>query len=177
MLQKKLLEKIPFFKDFSDEHKDEIVEHSKAELLKVPPNQSILSEGDLGDTCFVLLRGSANVYKRPYSNPLAFLKPGQIFGEISFLTPRMRTTTVVSEEECLLLRFSNKFLDKLSDACRDRLKDQLILVLVQNLEVLRETIERYKAPVVIDPDSALDEMKKQVGGSARKEQPGQLTMQ
>ncbi|MBF0176623.1 MAG: cyclic nucleotide-binding domain-containing protein [Magnetococcales bacterium] len=151
MLQKKLLEKIPFFKDFPDEYKEEIVEHSEAELLKVPPNRSILSEGEIGDTCFILLRGSANVYKRPYSNPLASLKPGQVFGAVAFLTPRKRTTTVVAEEECLLLRLNNQFLDALSHPCRDRFKDQMITVLVRNMETLRATIERYKAPV-ITPD-------------------------
>ncbi|MEO5371262.1 MAG: cyclic nucleotide-binding domain-containing protein [Magnetococcus sp. DMHC-1] len=169
MLQRKLLERIPFFKDFSDEHKDEIVEHSQAELLKVPANQSILNEGDLGDTCFILLRGAANVYKRPFSNPLAFLKPGQVFGEVSFLTPRVRVTSVVAEDECILLRFNNKFLLNLTPSCRDRFKDQMILVLVQNLESLRETIEKYKAPVIIEHKNPFEEAKKMGEGDVKND--------
>ncbi|MBF0425001.1 MAG: cyclic nucleotide-binding domain-containing protein [Magnetococcales bacterium] len=169
MIQKKLLDKIPFFRDFPDAYKEEIVEHSKAELLKVPPNQSILNEGDLGDTCFVLLRGAANVYKRPFSSPLAFLKPGQVFGEVSFLTPRVRVTSVIAEDECVLLRFNNKFLACLSPACRDRFKDQMILVLVQNLEVLRETIEKYKAPMVIEHKNPFEEAKKLEEGDVKND--------
>ncbi|MBF0154293.1 MAG: cyclic nucleotide-binding domain-containing protein [Magnetococcales bacterium] len=169
MIQRKLLERIPFFKDFSDQHKDEIVEHSKAELLKVPPGQAILSEGDLGDTCFILLRGSAHVYKRPFATPLAFLKPGQVFGEVSFLTPRVRVTSVVAEEECVLLRFNNKFMLDLTAACRDRFKDQMILVLVQNLESLRETIEKYKAPMVIEHKNPFEEAKRQDEGDVKNE--------
>ncbi|MBF0323009.1 MAG: hypothetical protein HQL62_08740, partial [Magnetococcales bacterium] len=53
MIQKKLLDRIPFFKDFPEGYKEEIVEHSNAELLRVPPNQPILNEGDLGDTCYI----------------------------------------------------------------------------------------------------------------------------
>ncbi|MBF0623413.1 MAG: cyclic nucleotide-binding domain-containing protein [Magnetococcales bacterium] len=169
MIQTSLLERIPFFRDFSQGDLEEIVLHSDAQLLKIPPNQTILNEGDMGQTCYILLRGKAVIYKRPFSNPLSWLKPGQVFGEVSFLTPRVRVTSVVAEEECIVLQFDKAFLQDLSPDCRDKFKDQMIITLVKNLDSLREVIEEYKAPVVIEHRNPFSDYKDAEGKEVKEE--------
>lgn len=139
MIQVKLLDKIPFFKGFTSAEKDEISQVEDVQFLKYGSNEPIVNEGDEGSSFFIILKGTAAVYKRPLPEAVATLKPGNLFGEIAFLSPRTRTTSVVAENEVFLLRFEQGMMPKLSYPARDKLKDLLIVVLIQHLDALRVT--------------------------------------
>ncbi|MBF0176363.1 MAG: cyclic nucleotide-binding domain-containing protein [Magnetococcales bacterium] len=161
MIKKSLLDKIPFFKTFTDEEKEEISQLADAQFVKFATNESIINEGEFGDIFYIMLQGLAKVYKKPFMEPIADLKPGSIFGEIAFLSPRVRTTSVISMADTFLLKFPKSILKILTPDTRDKLKDQLIIVLIKHLDGLRQAIERTKAPPPVEQSSnPFEEFKK-----------------
>ncbi|MBF0138363.1 MAG: cyclic nucleotide-binding domain-containing protein [Magnetococcus sp. DMHC-1] len=160
MIKKSLLDKIPFFKTFTDIEKEEISQLADAQFVKFAANEPIINEGEFGDIFYIMLQGLAKVYKKPFMEPIADLKPGSIFGEIAFLSPRVRTTSVISMADTFLLKFPKSILKVLTPDTRDKLKDQLIIVLIKHLDGLRQAIERTKAPTVVESSNPFEELKK-----------------
>ena len=75
--------------------------------IEVPAARALCVEGALGAEFFVIARGSAWVERR--GRRIAFLKPGQAFGEIALLSRSgrcQRTATVVAAEPMHVLVFS-----------------------------------------------------------------------
>ncbi|MBF0424767.1 MAG: cyclic nucleotide-binding domain-containing protein [Magnetococcales bacterium] len=160
MIKKSLLDKIPFFKTFTDDEKEEMSLLVDAQFVRFAVNEPIINEGEFGDTFYIMLQGLAKVYKRPFMEPIADLKPGSIFGEIAFLSPRVRTTSVISVADTFLLKFPKSILKILTPDTRDKLKDQLIIVLIKHLDGLRQTIERTKVAPTIEQSNPFEELKK-----------------
>ena len=98
-----LLYKIPFFNDFTNEEKLRIA--SMDSFIKRYENRNyIIAQGDLDNSLYVLLKGLVYITKNgnPYVK-ISKLKPGAIFGEISFLSDTPRTTNVVAEDNVVAL--------------------------------------------------------------------------
>jgi CRP/FNR family transcriptional regulator, cyclic AMP receptor protein len=75
--------------------------------IEVPAARVLCVEGAIGAEFFVILRGSAWVERR--GKRIAFLKPGQAFGEVALLSRNgrcRRTATVVAAEPMSVLVFS-----------------------------------------------------------------------
>lgn len=138
MFDVKLLNKIKFFSDFSQEEKLQIARQDNAVFRKFEKNEPIINEGDVGDAFFVVLKGEVDVYKKPNVNPIATLRPGAVFGEISFLSPRIRTASISSSETCIVLEINKKILKNLTYEVSDKLKDKLISLLIQHLDEIIE---------------------------------------
>ncbi|MBF0626304.1 MAG: cyclic nucleotide-binding domain-containing protein [Magnetococcales bacterium] len=155
------MDKIPFFKPFSDQEREELAAWQGAGFEKFGNNEPIINEGEKGDTFFVLIKGSAHVFKKPFMDPIAFLKPGNLFGEIAFLSPRARTTSIIAMEETFVLRFSKQGLASLACSTREKLKDQLIVVLIQHLDGLRQVIESTKTAVGMEMVNPFEEAKRE----------------
>ncbi len=134
MFDVRLLDKIKFSADFSPEEKAEIATLDDTIFKKFDPLEPIINEGDEGKSFFIILTGSVSVYKRPNVNPIAELVPGAVFGEVSFLSPKLRTASIVANEETIVLEFSRDILNNLSFGLRDKLKDKLIFLLVKHLD-------------------------------------------
>jgi CRP-like cAMP-binding protein/small-conductance mechanosensitive channel len=72
------------------------------------PGETILKEGDPGDSLFMVKRGRVRVLlarANGSSEQIAVLGPGQIFGEMSLLTgePRSATVVAVEQTDCLVM--------------------------------------------------------------------------
>ena len=134
MIKKSLLDKIPLFKSFSDHQRAEVARLKGVVFLKFGPNEPILSEGDKGSSFFILLKGMAHVFKKPRAEDIATLRPGHLFGEVAFLSPRPRTSSIVAQDEIFLLKFERAILKQLSPETRGKLKDKLIEILILHLE-------------------------------------------
>lgn len=84
--------------------------------VRVPAGETIVREGERGDSLFLIASGTVRVSTRGEQDedvPLAVLGPGDFFGEVSLLTGRPRTATVVALTETDLLRFDRTAVDGL----------------------------------------------------------------
>jgi hypothetical protein len=104
----------PLFSDF-DEDELLAVMHG-LRLLTFEPGDIIITEGDPGDSLFVLTTGAAKAFiKRDGKQVLMrTMGEGAFFGEISILSGRPRTATVTAAAPCELLELDRKALDEIT---------------------------------------------------------------
>jgi tetratricopeptide (TPR) repeat protein len=105
------------------------------------PGQLILEEGDSGDSIFFIKSGRAKVIAHILGKEieLATLSPGDVFGEVAFLTGRPRTASVIALDELEVREFTKLLLEeiferypstleKLQDFYHCRIEDTLRIV-------------------------------------------------
>ena len=93
----------PLFQCLSDAQIDNLLE--AARVNHFGRGERVIEEGAEGDSMFVLLRGSAqvSVSKNGSVIPVATLRSGDCFGEMSLLTGEKRSATVRAEDDCEVL--------------------------------------------------------------------------
>jgi cAMP-dependent protein kinase regulator len=87
------------------------------ELLSFEPGDILVAAGAPGDSLFILSTGSVKAYVRnPKGHYLRVhtLVEGDFFGEISVLTGKPRTATLVAASRCEVLELKKEKLDALS---------------------------------------------------------------
>lgn len=97
------------------------------------PGEVIIRKGEVETNFFILLAGTARVSESMDLDSILTLKPGSLFGEISFLCNTQRTKNVIANDNVFALSISRKMLQRLQPAIRDRIKDCLIEKLVQRI--------------------------------------------
>jgi CRP-like cAMP-binding protein len=81
------------------------------------PGDIMVTEGERGQSVFVLASGSAKVFVRSPSGrnfPVAELREGEFFGEISSLSGRPRSATVTASARCELLELDRPTMDEIA---------------------------------------------------------------
>jgi len=106
------IHELPFFNNFSESQINEIL--SASNLIKVESDKTIIEEGEIDDSFYILISGEVVVRKG--RNEVAVLEKGQCFGEMAYLTGEARTASIIAKNECILLKFSSTLLDKLSES-------------------------------------------------------------
>jgi len=94
----------PLFSDFSRAELAAVV--SGLTLLAKGPGSIILTEGESGDSFYILTTGVARVYRRNetgHNFQVATLRDGDFFGEAALLTGEPRSATITAATECELL--------------------------------------------------------------------------
>jgi small-conductance mechanosensitive channel/CRP-like cAMP-binding protein len=84
--------------------------------LRFAPGETVVVEGEEGGAMYQVLHGQVEVLKQQANAPalqVACLSPGDIFGEMSMLSGSLRSATVRSLEECVLLEVSREQLGPL----------------------------------------------------------------
>lgn len=79
------------------------------ELLEFQPGETIISEGDVGDSYYMLESGTAHVWKRVDDREnldFGLMLPGDSFGEMALIDDEPRSATVVAETEARLFRMT-----------------------------------------------------------------------
>ncbi len=109
---------------------------------KFAKGEVILSQGDVASNCFVISKGSAEIYlNKGKSNEVlaAILAPGQIFGEIGLLeggdTKRSATVVALTPMECLEID-ANTLAD-LTDSNRGDFQSDITSENIKNLVNIR----------------------------------------
>jgi hypothetical protein len=104
----------PLFKDFSVEELVAVIGGLK--LLTFERGKVILREGEPGHSLYMLTSGTVKAFvKRDGKQvPIAELEEGAFFGEVSILTGKPRTATVVAKEHCELLELDRPTLDAIT---------------------------------------------------------------
>jgi len=136
-----MIKDIPLFKNFSEEDK-KMFAQMKHSVLAYNKGDTIIGEGDHYASLFLLIRGSALVTRKGYDSPVAKLKAGSVFGEISFLTRRPRQSNVIANENILTLKIDDGFFNKVDPAIRDKIKNYLIELLANRLDSMNEALSK-----------------------------------
>jgi serine/threonine protein kinase len=103
---------LPFFNNFTKAQIDEIL--SASHLIKVEGGNTIIEEGDIDDSFYILISGTVTVQKG--NRDVGVIEKGQCFGEMAYLTGGARTASIITKGDCILLKFSATLLDKLSES-------------------------------------------------------------
>lgn len=106
----------PLFSDF--DHDELIAVMRGLELLSVEPGEILVSEGEPGDSLFVLVEGSVRVYVRDAARKnrqIRTMAEGAFFGEISVLAGKDRTATITAATRCELLELDRAALDSITE--------------------------------------------------------------
>jgi Cyclic nucleotide-binding domain/Tetratricopeptide repeat len=104
----------PLFKDFSVEELVAVIAGLK--LLTFERGQGILREGEPGNSLYMLTSGAVKAFVKRAGKqvPIAELEEGAFFGEVSILTGKPRTATIVAKEHCELLELDRPTLDSIT---------------------------------------------------------------
>jgi CRP-like cAMP-binding protein len=101
----KLLKQLPLFQDFKVTEVMNIA--MVAEQQCFCRGDMIFKEGSQGDGLYVIKSGQVRVVKRDASgeeHPLALLKPGEYFGEISLVDKAPRSASVYADHDTELIK-------------------------------------------------------------------------
>src|SRR5206468_3640770 len=102
---------------FADLERDAFVELVMSmHYHEVPSGELISSEGQGGDTIFVIVAGKAEVTRQIDGAPktLAFLGGGSIFGELAMLTGAPLTASVTTVADCDVLEIRRADLNQIA---------------------------------------------------------------
>jgi CRP/FNR family cyclic AMP-dependent transcriptional regulator len=103
------LAQVPMFSDFSKRHLNRLA--GDTDELDFQPGQSIVIEGDPGETLFIVLSGQAKVMRG--KRKVGDVVPGDFFGELSAIDGGPRTASVVAVTPIRVLRLFRRTLTAL----------------------------------------------------------------
>lgn len=94
------LEEVPLLQTLTPYERSKIAD--ALETRKYPSGTTIIQEGDVGESFFILESGEAEVYKRGNDKAVNQYKKGDYFGELALLNDAPRAASVVSTTEVKL---------------------------------------------------------------------------
>lgn len=117
-----------------------------------------MSEGESGDSLFVIEKGSVQVVKAGEGAArepieLAVLDEGAFFGEMSLLTGEPRTATVIAKEHCGVLTVSKDALSPILEA-NPTIAESFSRALVAREEDTAATLEDHRSSSIEGPGPA-----------------------
>ena len=142
---------LAFFKGFPEEELWEVLAISKWAMF--PAGTALIKQGDVGDACFVIVSGFAEVARG--KRKLGVLTVGDCFGEMAYMGQResARSATVTTTSECIVMKISADALRAASPYCKALFDERFVRVLIDRLEHANkvfEALEEAQAPAV-DP--------------------------
>jgi CRP-like cAMP-binding protein len=138
-----LLRRVEFFDQLSDEELRQVASTPKF-FQKFAMGKYIITEGSEDHSLYILLKGKAVVTKKSRPKfPLAILNEGTAFGEMSLISKRPRATDVIAYQgEAMTLRIDEKFLEEVPAEIQSKIKDKIIVILVNRLDDMNAKYSR-----------------------------------
>lgn len=118
---KGFLDGVAFFNGFTLSEKRALLEVCTRQnaFLKYEQQEHIIQEGELDQAVYVILQGRAIVTKQGLSGVvITELKPGSLFGEISLIQNRARTTNVTANGTTIVLKLDIITIEMLPPPCK-----------------------------------------------------------
>ena len=152
-----LIDKVSFFDDFSESEKCEIIKNNSMVKKYEKKDTTIFSEGDEGRSVVIILAGQVNITKSstpntkegrlslrdPKTVTLATLGVGSIFGEVSLLSNKRRTTGVVTSTPLVIvLEIDKQDLQAFNPSIQNKFQTQFTSILIKRLEEMNEKFGR-----------------------------------
>ena len=134
------LTEVSIFAPLSDEETQRLAENALVRVFA--PDESIVRQGQKGDSMFVIHRGAVVVQAKEDGvlKVLQNLREGDFFGEMGLLTGEPRTATVTAKEETEVLEINNLCLKPILEGNPD-----LVKILSGIVEERRASLEEFDA--------------------------------
>ena len=111
-----LISKVPLFSRLSKKERQDVARI--ADEMDLPRGKDMATEGERGREFFVLLDGSADVFKD--GKLINQMKKGDFFGEIALVTKMPRTATVTATSDVRVLVINERDFGGAAQAARHR---------------------------------------------------------
>ncbi|NEO52776.1 MAG: mechanosensitive ion channel [Okeania sp. SIO3B5] len=106
-----LLLEVTYFENFTDVELRKLIEVGYRKRLR--PLKILFHEGDPGDTFYIILSGSVEVFAEKINKHLTTLKAGNFFGELALMLGIPRTASVRALEDTILFAIHKKGFEKI----------------------------------------------------------------
>ncbi len=127
-----ILRKLSIFQSLQDMELEQLAAAAAPQRFR--ESETIIRQGDTGDSMYVLVEGLLNVYRNTEGKDetrIARMQPGRYFGEMSLLTGEPRSATIRAAIETVVLKIEKSaMVDLLSQ--RARLADELSRSIAEN---------------------------------------------
>jgi eukaryotic-like serine/threonine-protein kinase len=134
--------RLDFFQGFPTQELWEIVR--AASWLEFADGETIIVEGDLDDSFYVITGGAVVV--RKLNRILRELSAGDCFGEMGYLARIKRTATILSRGQTSLLKLNAGVINQVSLNCQVRFLKVFLRTLIHRLSVTTERMAKDPAP-------------------------------
>ncbi|HEY9616555.1 MAG TPA: cyclic nucleotide-binding domain-containing protein [Microcoleaceae cyanobacterium] len=135
MTLRDLLRRITYFEQCSDVEILQLIEYGYRQLF--PAEQIVCEEGAPGDSFYIILKGSVEIFSRRVEQYIATLNEGEFFGEMSLLMGIPRSASVRTLEDTILFVIERNDLQRLLQN-HQGLADQIAQKLLERQQTLRE---------------------------------------
>jgi hypothetical protein len=134
------LRRLEFFRAFSDVELWEVLRLAK--WLRLPAATSLIQEGDIGSSFFILAEGEVEVRKQ--GKLLSVLKAGECFGEMAYLGKHkfQRSASVLARSDVVVIEIRAETLPRASELCRHHFNGAFIELLVDRLSAANLRLSR-----------------------------------
>ena len=139
-----LIANFPMFKYFAEQEIKQFIK-LKISYQKFQKGNVVIRQGDVDTSLYLLIVGTVSILKHDSNIPIATLKPGDVFGEMSFLTKKPRHTDVFADKDVLVIRMDEDFFEKIDLVMKDKIKNYLIELLISRLDQMNEAISHIEA--------------------------------
>jgi len=138
-----LLKDVPLFNDFSEEEMQILVDRDPP-IKTYVKDDHLITEGDTSTTLFLLVKGVCRITKQQDGTniQLSRLKPGEIFGEMSWVSGKPRQSNVVANEDVTVIEMDRDFFQQIKPEMSNKIKDHMIALLIKRLDNMNEAIMR-----------------------------------
>jgi hypothetical protein len=105
---------IPLFSSLDEADRQKLVENAAFHVFDA--GELIIRQGDLGGSIYTVLEGKVRVFTKDYQNnelELAALGPSEFFGDMSFLSGKLRPKSVAAIETTVLAELNSSTVRKL----------------------------------------------------------------
>jgi len=126
--------------------------------IRLNKDAKIFSEGDEGDSFYIIASGTVRVVKRGEAGEeevLALLNPGMSFGEMALIEKETRSATVITNENTVLLQMRKDALESLLKSDKD-----IALIIYQNFVRLLSVRLRKTSESLTFSRAMLEEIRK-----------------
>ena len=138
-----LVQDLKFFSEFSEPEIWEVIHASTWQQFD--PGQTILIEGELDSSFYVIVSGRIDVFKG--TQLVGELGGGMCFGEMGFISGDKRTATVISKTDVWVMKVSASLIERSSVNCQLRFHKTFLHTLVTRLRLTTAEVSELKAGV------------------------------
>lgn len=140
----KLIKDIAFFKPFTASEKKTLA-NLESHLIQYKKGDYVIRQGDKDTTIFILLKGTLAITKNEVPDAeLNTLKVGSLFGEVPFITGKIRSTNVVAKNKVLVLKMDSHLLKTLDPSILNKFKDHLLKIIIKRLDEMNTSMAAFK---------------------------------
>ncbi|MGV7220410.1 MAG: cyclic nucleotide-binding domain-containing protein [Nitrospinales bacterium] len=140
------LDSIAFFKVFSKKEKESLASMNNI-YLKFISGDFVIRENDHEEAVYILLKGNVIITKNELPDVvLSQLSAGAVFGEISLMDKRPRSTNVSSVGEVVVMKLDKITIGKLPLIMQNKLHQRFISILIRRLDEMNEKYLRASRP-------------------------------